>query len=470
MPGRKRLGNVQMRVNRPGRPLHADDGRPRSSRWRIALLLSIGLGLTIPGEVAFAGEAKPAQTLRVGTSGDYAPFSIQAGPEDENWKPEGFDIDVARAYARDRGLQIEWVRFRWPDLMSDLEAKRFDIAMSGVTVRPERSLAGRFSVPVAHSGAVALVPEGSRLLALDRLDDAGVRIAVNRGGHLERVTRAHFPHAQIIAVSNNQAVLDTLAHHRADAVITDTLEAPHWKRRQPGVTQLGPFTHDTKAYLMGRNPGALAADLDGWLLEREADQALDGLRRRFLGHSLAPPPAEPVNALLAAIDERLGLMPGVAEAKRGSGGTVEDRKREAIVIERALEAAREARPAGDPRTMNDSALRALFRAQIEAAKDIQLAILASPPPDSVGKPADLHGELRPALGRIGDRIAWLVVRLPENPSRASLRERTRRALAKHGLSDARLAEIADAIAGIRATPEPRPPAQPPPPPRRGTVQ
>ena len=135
MPGRKRLGNVQMRVNRPGGPLHADDGRPRSSRWRIALLLSIGLGLTIPGEVAFAGEAKPAQTLRVGTSGDYAPFSIQAGPEDENWKPEGFDIDVARAYARDRGLQIEWVRFRWPDLMSDLEAERFGFTAADVTRR-----------------------------------------------------------------------------------------------------------------------------------------------------------------------------------------------------------------------------------------------------------------------------------------------------------------------------------------------
>ena len=470
MPGRERLGNVQMRVNRPGGPLRADDARSGSSRWRVALAVSIGLGLTILGKVAFADEDEPAQILRVGTSGDYAPFSIQSGRADAGWKPEGFDIEVARAYARDRGLQIEWVRFRWPNLVNDLEADRFDIAMSGVTVRPERSLAGRFSVPVATSGAVVLVPKGSRLRALGSLDDAGVRIAVNRGGHLERVTRAHFPRAQIIAVSNNQAVLATLAQDHADAVVTDTLEAPHWERQLPGVTRLGPFTRDTKAYLAGKNQGALATDLDTWLLQREADQTLEGLRRRSLGQLLARPPAEPVAALLAAIDERLDLMPGVAEAKRGAGGAVEDREREAIVIERALEAAQKARPAGDPRSVNAAALRALFRAQMEAAKDIQVAVLASPPPDDVGKPADLRAELRPALGRIGDRIAWLVVRLPANPNPTSLRKRTRLALAKHGLSDARLGEIADAIAGIRAAPEKETPAKPLPRSQRRAVQ
>ena len=57
--------------------------------------------------------------LRVGTSGDYAPFS-SAG---EGRSPSGFDIAVARAYAQERGLGLEFVSFRWPDLVRDLAGR-----------------------------------------------------------------------------------------------------------------------------------------------------------------------------------------------------------------------------------------------------------------------------------------------------------------------------------------------------------
>jgi cyclohexadienyl dehydratase len=46
------------------------------------------------------------------------------------------------------------VPLRWATLDRDFAAGRFDVVMSGVTVRPERSAAGRFSLPVAQSGAV----------------------------------------------------------------------------------------------------------------------------------------------------------------------------------------------------------------------------------------------------------------------------------------------------------------------------
>ena len=100
--------------------------------------------------------------LRVGTSGDYAPFSSGDGGS-----RAGFDIAVARAYAEERGLGLEFVRFRWPDLVRDLAAGRFDVAMSGVTVQPRRSLAGRFSVPVVESGAVLLMRESGRFGAIE---------------------------------------------------------------------------------------------------------------------------------------------------------------------------------------------------------------------------------------------------------------------------------------------------------------
>jgi hypothetical protein len=53
-------------------------------------------------------------------------------------------------------------------------------------------------------------------------------------------------------------------------------------------------------------------------------------------------------------------------------------------------------------------VRAIFRSQIEAAKLIQQRVLASPPAPDAPR-ADLQREIRPALIRIGDRIARLLV-------------------------------------------------------------
>ena len=66
--------------------------------------------------------AADAAVLRVGTSGDYAPFSVAA---DSVY--QGFDIAVARAYAADRGLELRFVPFSWPDLAGSLSADRFDV-------------------------------------------------------------------------------------------------------------------------------------------------------------------------------------------------------------------------------------------------------------------------------------------------------------------------------------------------------
>src|SRR5262249_5583706 len=131
--GGGRLGNPRRAVQsvRPG------PGRARAVPAAAVLALALAAG----------GAAAPPGTLRVGTSGDYEPFSAGTTAE-----AEGLDLDVARAFAAERGLELEVVRFRWPDLERDLAAGRFDVAMSGVTVRPEGSAAGRFRGAGAGAG------------------------------------------------------------------------------------------------------------------------------------------------------------------------------------------------------------------------------------------------------------------------------------------------------------------------------
>jgi cyclohexadienyl dehydratase len=391
----------------------------------------------------------------VGTSGDYAPFSVWPAGAAE---PSGFSIDVARAFAASEGRGVEWVRFRWPELVSDLEAGRFDLALSGVTVRADRSVAGRFTLPLAQSGAVVLVPTAvgaaARTKSISELDAAAPRLAVNAGGHLERVARHHLPHARIEAVPDNARVLERLRSGAVDGVVTDTLEAPHWQQDLAGLRRIGPFTRDHKAALLPAASANLAARLDDWLLEAEVEGQLERLRDR---HGLvSEQTALPGLALLASLDERLSLMPAVAEVKRTLGLPIEDRAREARVLEAAERSVQRAAellglPEPDPR-----ALRHLFRAQMEAARWIQTQTLESPAGDeAAGRTAqaaraELEMALRPALIRIGDRIARLVVVWQRSPDTGRVldREAVARALARHDLPEAMIDRIHAALRSL----------------------
>jgi chorismate mutase len=110
-------------------------------------------------------------------------------------------------------------------------------------------------------------------------------------------------------------------------------------------------------------------------------------------------------------------MPLVGTAKRREGFPIDVPEREAEVLEAAVAQLRNAaRESGRDASSGalTSAIGEFFRAQFDAAKQIQLAALRDELiPDDVPLP-DVEEALRPALDRIGERIARLVVALPED--------------------------------------------------------
>lgn len=376
------------------------------------------------------------KVLRVGTSGDYAPFSSNTSGE-----LEGFDIELAKRFSADQGMELKFVIFKWSNLLADLEANKFDVAMGGVTVRPDRSLAARFTVPTTTSGAVVIVPNGSSE-TMESLDRKRIRIGVNQGGHLERVTRDKFEKATIITSDENQAIPVMLLAGEIDALVTDTMEAPFWLERLPGARALAPFTQDRKAWLVHSDEVELGNRLDAWLLSQEEAGSLAELRSEFLPAGNDEYTASPLLALLAAMDERLSLMPAVAESKRLLGKPVEDVAQEERVLETAtLGVLEEALRQGFKPPEEDS-VAAFFRAQIEAAKAIQYATLGSPA--TMSNPLDLVQDLRPALGRISEKINRLLL-VANIENREILNSLVYQAFARHQIAEHHVASIEESL-------------------------
>ncbi|HXZ86329.1 MAG TPA: transporter substrate-binding domain-containing protein [Myxococcota bacterium] len=303
------------------------------------------------------------RVLRIGTSGDYAPFSSESG---------GFDVEVAQRLAERLGMRVEWVHFRWPELERDLREGRIDVAMSGVTWLPSRALVGYMSRAVASGGACVIGPETAR------------RIGVNRGGALERWARAALAGREIVAVDDNRALPGLLASGAVDAIVTDSFELDAFLR--PGDAHRCEPPRERKVYWVSpARAAALGPRIDRFLHDEE--DWLDEERERWLGGSAPRAPLDHVIDLLA---RRLALMPGLGAWKRAAGVPIADPEREARVLERAEAAAR-------ARGLDRAAVREFFALQIELARAVQERAGAAAEPLPL-EPA------RALLERLGDEI------------------------------------------------------------------
>ncbi|MBI4518552.1 MAG: transporter substrate-binding domain-containing protein [Deltaproteobacteria bacterium] len=397
--------------------------------------LVVALALVAGGRAALGqdlGALRRTGVLRVGTAGDYAPFSLAKGDT-----ITGFDAEVATRIARDLGVRVQWVRFRWPDLADDLSAGKFDLVASGVTVRPERALLGRYTRPYAVAGAVALVrrEDSERLADRAALNRPGVHIAVNRGGHLERLAHRLFPNATIEPVTDNSELPDRVLGARVHAALTDTIEARGWLR--PELSLIGPFSRDRKALLVRRAAPELAHWLDTWLRERERDGWLGQLRRQWLGDSMFFAAGADREAVLQDIDLRCRLMPLVAATKIAQGLPIEDRGQEARVLERAKATARQV-------GIEPEQVVRLFASLVRAAKIIQAT--SGTDPRALAPPLE---QLRDAIAGIDEHLVHQLRAAARTVKPMEWHAGVREGVEADGLTAALKADIADALAKSR---------------------
>jgi cyclohexadienyl dehydratase len=366
-----------------------------------------------PGEPAAAEDGpEPPTLLRIGTSGDYAPFSTEsAGGR------TGFDVEVASELARDLGLRVEWVPFRWPELERGIAAGDFDVAMSGITCKPERAVRGYMTRAVARGGPCLL---GS-------VD--GPRVAVNRGGALEVWAREHLSGRSLSTVDDNLALPGLLAGGEVDAIVTDSFELSSFRR--PGWQMRCEPPLGRKVYWVApASAGRLGPVIDDWLARR-AD-FVRAAQARWLDGTLELNELSHLEDLLA---RRMAFMPAVAAYKRRHGLPIEDRAREERVLAAALDGARDTGLPPGP-------LRALFELQIELSKNVQQR-------SSAQAELDLESELRPALLGLGERIV-LALRAARQTGRLATLQVSHLGLLSPWLTESERARLADALRGLHA--------------------
>jgi cyclohexadienyl dehydratase len=224
-------------------------------------LASITVALLVMALPAAAGTVLDAihqsGTLRVGTTGDYKPFTFR----NADGTYQGADIVMAQRLA----------------------------AEGGVTILPDRAARGDFTPATYVDGKrpVARCADRDRFVSIAAINRPDVRVVVNPGASNEAFARANFPRAMLTVHADNPTVADEIIAGRADVFVTDGIEVEHiallHKELCPtAVPAL--FTRLEKAYWMQRDP-ALALAVDTWL----NGQITSGAWHQTLEAALASP-------------------------------------------------------------------------------------------------------------------------------------------------------------------------------------
>ena len=231
--------------------------------------LAVVLAALCCGTPAVAGEALDAihngGTLRVGTTGDYKPFSFRQ----PDGSYVGADIVMAEHLAARLGVRLELVPTAWPVLLDDFAAHKFDIATGGVSVNAARAARGTFSTVTYVDGKrpVARCADQDRFTSVEAIDQPGVRVVVNPGGTNQDFARANFKRATVAVHPDNTTVFDEILAGRADVMVTDGIEADHqaYIHHELCPTHVAAaFTRLEKAYLVRSDPD-LVHEVNDWI-------------------------------------------------------------------------------------------------------------------------------------------------------------------------------------------------------------
>jgi cyclohexadienyl dehydratase len=255
---------------------------------------AIAVALILPGQ-AVAEDAKSLLdqilergTLRVGTTGDYPPFS-ELDQATSTYK--GYEIDVANQLAADLGVKVEFVPTTWDTLAAGIQAGKYDVAASGITLTLDRLKTVGFSTAYLDSPLLPLVQakDAGKYAVWRDLDKEGVRIAVMSGTSAEGSAQKNFTKAEIVPIVAPALDYQELLAGKVDAAITDTVfikkTLAQYADKLVAVDPTHPIEGQPNAMMTVRDDYVWRNWLDTWIALQTQSGFFDALFAKWIAGS-----------------------------------------------------------------------------------------------------------------------------------------------------------------------------------------
>lgn len=180
-----------------------------------------------PGLVANKAPLDGLVRLRFLTTLDYPPFNFA----DENKKPTGFNVDLARAICQNLNIasRCEIQAVPWEELEGALDGRRAEAIIAGFDITPEFRARYELSQPYFRFPARFIGRRGSNdRFSLDTVSQAGARIGVLAGSAHAAYVDQYFNNANVTRFPDTAPLYNAIQSGEVDYLFGDGISFSYW--------------------------------------------------------------------------------------------------------------------------------------------------------------------------------------------------------------------------------------------------
>lgn len=158
--------------------------------------------------------------LVIGTSADYPPYEFHTEVDGKD-QIVGFDIEIAKQFAADLGVELEIKDMAFDGLLVALQSDKVDMIFAGMTPTEERKQNADFS-DIYYTATHRFILRSGEETAITSMEDLkGKKIGVQKGSIQEGIAQDNFDAANIKSLDKVTDLVLDLKNNKVDAVLAE---------------------------------------------------------------------------------------------------------------------------------------------------------------------------------------------------------------------------------------------------------
>ena len=242
---------------------------------RNLLMLAAAAGIAAAPAAAFAQDV-----LNVGSYPNNPPFEFKA----ESGNFEGFEVDIVTEAAKRAGMTVDIQAYDFQPLFAATSSKRIDVAISSITITPERLGSQSFTQPYYDSdmGVAAKTDGAVKGLADLKGKIVGV-LSGSTGDKWSKENQEKYGFTEVKGYNTQQDVLLDLTAGRVDGVVSDVPGMEYAFTKMQGLAVVERIKTGEQYGLMMTKDHPLLGKINDALTEMKKDGTLQAIHKKWFG-------------------------------------------------------------------------------------------------------------------------------------------------------------------------------------------
>ena len=220
-------------------------------------------------------DIKARKEILIGLDPGFIPFEMKK----PNGEWVGFDIDMMNAFAQELGVKTKMIDTKWEGIIPSLQAKKFDVIVSGMTITEERKKVILFSDGYYKAGLSVLVAAKNigKVKAVADLDAPQYQVATKLGTTGDIYATKNLKKAQLRKLDSESDASTSVLLGKVDAFIYDKPYLSLFAQKNKGKVEMlsQTFTDEDFGLAARRADKELVAAFNAFLKKWKSSGAYD---------------------------------------------------------------------------------------------------------------------------------------------------------------------------------------------------